>query len=164
MLQDVTALICNENYDKAWKLLEEQYGNKETLIASHMSRLHNLKTLFSDKDIEGIREFYDSILLDVRSLESPGVEPEHYGALLIPIVIGKLPPKIRLIINRKLGEVGYSLPKLLDFLTEEIQVREKSNSPIHLEERSDSRSAGKNDNITSMTAALNDSQYFTCWC
>ena len=95
-----------------------------------------IKTIFSDKDIKGIIEFYDSIVLDVRSLESLGVEPEHYGALLIPIVIGKLPPEICLIINRKLAEIGYSLPKLSDFLKEEIQVREKSNSPIHLKERS----------------------------
>ena len=97
-----------------------------------MTRLHNLKTLSSDKDIKGIREFYDSIVLDVRSLESLGVEPEHYGALLIPIVTGKLPPEIRLIISRKLGEIGYSFPKLLNFLKEKNQVREKSNSPTHL--------------------------------
>ena len=117
-----------------------------------MSRLQNLKTLFSDKDIKGNGEFYDSIVLDVRSLQSLVVEPEHCGALLIPIVIGKLPPEICLIINRKLGEIGYTLPKLLDFLKEENQVREKSNSTIHLKEKSDSRSAGKNDNITNMTA------------
>ena len=29
-LKTVSVLkLCNENYDKAWKLLEEEYGNKE---------------------------------------------------------------------------------------------------------------------------------------
>ena len=64
-------------------------------------------------------------MLGVRSLKSLGVEPGHYGVLLIPIVIGKLPPEIRLTINRKLGEIGYSLPELLDLLKEEIQVKEE---------------------------------------
>ena len=59
-------------------------------------------------------------MLDIRSLESLGAQPEHYGALLIPILIEKLPAEIRLVINRKLGEIGYSLPKLLDFLKEKI--------------------------------------------
>ena len=78
-------------------------------------------------------------MLDVRRLESLGVEPEHYGALLIPIVIEKLSPEIHLIIKNKVGEIGFNLPKLIDCLKEEIHVREKTNSGTHLKERSDSK-------------------------
>ena len=40
-LKTVSGLkLCNENYDKAWELLEERYGNKEILIAAHTTRLH----------------------------------------------------------------------------------------------------------------------------
>ena len=45
--------------------------------------------------LPSLREFYDSTKGHIRSLSSLGKSEESYGSLLIPIILGKLPAKVK---------------------------------------------------------------------
>ena len=53
-----------------------------------------------------------------------GVSSEHYGPLLIPIVLEKLPDEIKLEISRKLGKENWKINEFLKILKQEIMARE----------------------------------------
>ena len=48
-----------------------------------------------------LRNIYDKITVYMRGLGSLGVDLDHYGSLLIPLMIPKLPNEIRLTMARK---------------------------------------------------------------
>ena len=53
-----------------------------------------------------------------------GVNSEHYGPLLIPIVLEKLPDEIKLEISRKLGKENWKIDEFLKILKQKIMARE----------------------------------------
>ena len=69
-----------------------------------MNKLINLEKGFSC-DVTQLRRLYDQIENNVRALSNTvGITAEHFGPLLIPIVLEKLPNFIRLQISRELGK------------------------------------------------------------
>ena len=80
------------------------------------------KTIASHKAKE-LRDLYDEIESHVRSLISVGVHSDHYGPLLIPIVLDKSPDEIKLTINRKLGSNNWKIKEFMDILKVEIAAR-----------------------------------------
>ena len=60
----------------------------------------------------------------MRSLQGIGVQADTYGTFLTPIIMGKLPSDLRLILSRHLGE-QWNLDSLLKDLGVELQLREK---------------------------------------
>ena len=56
---------------------------------SYMQALMNLPSV--KNTVTELRAFYDSI---ERSLLSLGTTPESYGAMLIPVMLGKLPAEV----------------------------------------------------------------------
>ena len=93
--------VTEENYGEAMNLLKERYGNTQVIISSHMNRLINLDKVMSCNVTE-LRRLYDKVESNVRALSTVGINKEHFGPLLIPIVLEKLPNAIRLQISRKL--------------------------------------------------------------
>ena len=91
--------LTESNYEEAVKLLRERFGRRDLIVNSHMDSLANIKPITSG----------------------------NYGALLIPLLLKKLPNDIRLIIGRKIDpESGtMSLMMLLNFLKIEIMARER---------------------------------------
>ena len=51
--------LSSENYNSARKILEENYGNKQLIISSHMDNLLKLAVISSVNDVKGIRQMYD---------------------------------------------------------------------------------------------------------
>jgi hypothetical protein len=68
---------------------------------------------------------YDKVETHVRGLKLSGVESSSYGALLNPVLQKKLPPELRLIVNRRLSE-SWDLDEFMKTLSEEPEVRERS--------------------------------------
>ena len=114
--------LTNENYYKAMKLLEERFGNPQTIISSHMASLLKIKAIFSEKDLKAMRALHDTVETHIRSLNSLGIDSVNYGALLAPIVMEKLPHQVRLIISRNMKE-DWNIDTLLELLKTELMAR-----------------------------------------
>ena len=105
-------------------LLHERYGNKQLIIATHMSKLLKLEKVKNGRSSKEVRDFFDKIEGHVRSLVSVGVHAEHYGPLLIPIVLDRLPDDIKLQISRTLGDGNWHIEEFMKILKQEIMARE----------------------------------------
>ena len=55
-----------------------------------------MKVIKSSCDIVGLRDVLDTIESHVRALDCQGVNKEHFGAVLIPILEEKIPKDVRL--------------------------------------------------------------------
>ena len=85
--------LTEANYDSAVELLKERFGNKQTIISSHMDELMKLPDGTLDRP-SSLRNVYDKITVHTRGLESLGVDLDHYGTLLIPMIMPKLPNEV----------------------------------------------------------------------
>ena len=94
--------LTNDSYTKALKLLEDRYGNKQTIITALTKNLLKLRRAESNLNVICLRRLYDNIQAQVRSLQSFGVTEENYGTFLARIIIELLPHKVQLNINRTL--------------------------------------------------------------
>ena len=112
------------NYREAWAILTERFGNPQLTIASHMSKLLKLEKIKSGRNIKELRTLLDQIESHLRSLATVGVQSEHYGPLLIPIVIERLPDDIKLEISRRLGKTNWKIDHFMGIMREEVTARE----------------------------------------
>ena len=117
--------MTDANFDSALELLIERYGLPQICIGSHMDKLVKLKPLnHPNVSVKELRLMYDNIESHVRSLLSLGINSEHYGAMLVPIILEKLPYDIRLVISRTLGNDTWKIQDLMKLLKNEINARE----------------------------------------
>ena len=72
-----------------------------------------------------LRAFYDTIEGHIRGLLSLGITQESYGALLIPIIWGKLPAEARRNLAREQNNSNWSIDQLQETLLREIQILEQ---------------------------------------
>ena len=116
--------LSESNYKRAVDLLKERFGQKQVLINVHMDAL--LKIPVATNDVKKLRSLYDACEGYIHGLESLDVYPESYGDLLIPIVMKKLPEKVRRIMLRSHDETTWTLADLRKQLRHEVETREKS--------------------------------------
>ena len=84
-----------------------------------------------NKDLGGLRKFFDEVTSHVRSLVNLGVESWTYGSLLCPIIIEKLPNELRLIVSRNNNENDWNFTKILDLINVELKALEAYVVPSH---------------------------------
>ena len=126
-LDAITGLtLTAANYREAVEVLSKRFGNKQRIIDKHMEALLSLDAVPSDTNLKALRHLYDAIESQVRGLKSMGVTPETYGSLLSSVVVAKIPPEIRLIISRKIGDGDRKLDDLMAILLDEVQARERA--------------------------------------
>ena len=70
------------------------------------------------KLLRGLRHLYDLVESHVRSLNSLGVTSDSYGSLLSPVLLNKLPAKLRLTVSREVSEADWSLDTLMKAMLE----------------------------------------------
>ena len=75
-------------------------------------------------NVTELRELYDRIESNVRALKTVGIQQEHFGSLLIPIILEKIPNVIRLQISRQLGKENWNIDEFLQCINREITARE----------------------------------------
>ena len=101
-LASITGLaLTNKNYKAALEILKRRYDNKQALISLHMRKLLSLEKIHSISKIEKLRQFFDNLEIQVRSLENLGISSNMYGPLLIPVILEKIPEELTLIVNRQ---------------------------------------------------------------
>ena len=70
------------------------------------------------------RKLHDKIESNVRALRSLEINYEHFGPLLVPIILERLPNTIKLQISRKLGKENWNIEQFLSAINQEITARE----------------------------------------
>ena len=69
---------------------------------------------------------YYKINVNIRGLASLGVESEQYGNLLIPIIMTKLPPDLRLRFARDTDKDVWEIKEQMELVNREVAARETS--------------------------------------
>ena len=118
--------LTADNYDAAVALLQERFGNKQTIISAHMDELMKLPDGTLDRP-SPLRSVYDKITVHSRGLESLGINLDHYGTLLIPLILPKILNEVRLRMARAHPGEVWKIQDLLTTIKAEVEAREASN-------------------------------------
>ena len=81
--------LTEVNYDLAVELLQERFGSKQVIISAHMDELTKLQDSTLDSP-SSLRNIYSKITVHTQGLGSLGVDLNHYGALLVPLIMPKI--------------------------------------------------------------------------
>ena len=63
--------------------------------------------------IQDLRKLYDTVESHARSQNDLGINYQHFGPLLIPIILERLPSTTKLQISRKLGKQNWNIEQFL---------------------------------------------------
>ena len=117
--------ITDEIYNVALDILSSRFGNKQTIISSHMENLMKLPTVVNITDIKKIRVILDQLEMNIRGLEALGISSYSYGELLLAIVMKKIPKEMRLTLTRQCKGNKWNLGKVLKSFRAEVTAREQ---------------------------------------
>ena len=123
--------LTEANYETALELLQKRYGQKQTIINSHIDTILKIQPLYNNADVTQLRKFYDTVEQHCRGLQALGADSSSYGTILVNILLQRLPENIKLIISRKMGESSgdseWKIEELLaiDILKTEVEARGK---------------------------------------
>ena len=95
--------LTKDNYETALNIPRDRFGKPQLLISNHMEALLKLSMVSSVHETKKLRDLYDKIEINIRSLKTLGIDSESFGNLLVPVVMEKIPSELRLIISRKFG-------------------------------------------------------------
>lgn len=114
-----------ENYGAARDILKKRFGQPQIIINAHMEGLVKVAAVTVDNDLKRLRLLYDRVEAHVRALQALGIHSESYGKLLVPLLMEKLPPNMRLIISRAIDQPEWDLDVVLKAFDSEIEARER---------------------------------------
>lgn len=114
--------LTNANYETAVCLLRERFGHPQKIINTYMKALMDLPS--PSNDLNSLRMYGDYLETYVRGLECLGQTQEMYGALLVPIIISKLPAETRKSIAREYDSDHINLSNLRKAITKEVKILE----------------------------------------
>ena len=97
--------LTEGNYETALNIPRDRFGKPQLLISNHMEALLKLPIVSSVHETKKMRDLYDKITINIRSLKALGIESESSGNLLVLVVMEKISSELRLIISRKLVAV-----------------------------------------------------------
>ena len=115
------------NYELAVERLQSRYGKDDVQRNRLMTKLADMKPI--DQSNKAMRDTVDELCATVRALQVQGVTPDQYGALLMPLIESKLPKDWRLEWARQkttVGKATVTFSKLLEFLEQELEIRESA--------------------------------------
>ena len=114
--------LTEANYEDAIEILHTRFGKKQKIITQHMNKLRKMTPCRSD-EVSQIRFTYDKINVHVRGLQALGIDSDHYGSVLIPVIMEIIPEEIALHISRQRSHDIWSITELLDITRMEIEAR-----------------------------------------
>ena len=122
--------LTNANYEHSIALLKERFGQPYKQIDAHMQALIDLPS--PSNSLPSLREFYDSTEGHIRSLSSLGKSEDSYGSLLVPIILGKLPAKVKQNLVRAHGKKEWTITELQAAILNELYIFEMgSQTEVH---------------------------------
>ena len=117
--------VTEDNYQAAVNILNQRFGKPQQIISAHMDELLKIPACNGDKPSQ-LRFVYDNVSVHVRGLEALGVDSNQYGSLLIPVIMAKLPPEVRVQIARNTTQDVWKKSDLLSVIQMEVEAREIS--------------------------------------
>ena len=108
--------LTRKNYEESKQLLAQ------VIISAHLNVLMKLPKLSNDS-VSHFSPFYNTIESNICSLLTKGLNPSHYGPLLMLVILERLPDAIKLLI-RKLGKNNWKKIELVQYIKEEVDARE----------------------------------------
>ncbi|KAL9975369.1 hypothetical protein ACROYT_G012524 [Oculina patagonica] len=128
--------LTSSNYSHAVELLNKRFGSKQVIISKHIELLMQLSRVNDGNDLKQLRQLLDRTEAAVRSLQGIGVPTETYGTFLTPVIMGKIPQELRLILSREASD-EWDLDTIMKSFTEELRIRERcALGPVTEQERS----------------------------
>ncbi|XP_036336104.1 uncharacterized protein LOC118746357 [Rhagoletis pomonella] len=82
--------VYSGGYGEVWSALKERFDNKKQLAETHVSRLLNIKPSSEDSS-ESLLAIFDTVQESLRSLRVIGLPVVEWDAILVPIIVSKLP-------------------------------------------------------------------------
>ena len=89
--------LTSANYEAATGLLKRRYGLKNAIQRAHINALLNFEPIYSERETHWLRQMYDFAETKHQAL---GVEQDTYAAIVVPLLLKKLPEQLRLTIKR----------------------------------------------------------------
>ena len=118
------------NETQAVTLLHERYDNKQLQVSSHMNNLLLLQPITTLREVDALRDLYNKVETQIRSLENLGIDSTKYGPLLIPVLLSKIPDELNLIISRQFTNDCWDIVPVLNALKTELVAREKTSFSV----------------------------------
>ena len=114
--------LTNTSYDDSVQLLRDRFGKSFRQVDAHMQALIDLPGPTNTPS--SIRNFYDATESHIHSLAALGKTEDTYGSLLAPIILGKLPGKIKQNLARSHGKREWTLNELRAAICDELYILE----------------------------------------
>jgi len=121
--------LTKSNYDDTISLLTKKYGQPHKIVQAHMQALIEIAS--PTNSLSSVQLFYDTIELHIRGLKTLGTTEESYSAMLIPIIMSRLPMEIRTNIAHEHGNTAWTIDQVKDAIQKEIGVLESALSPLN---------------------------------
>ena len=121
--------LTNANYEHSITLLKTRFGQAYKLVNAHMQALLDMSR--PTNSLSSLQQFHDSIESHIRSLSSLGKDIESYGALLVPIILSKLPNETKKNLARNHPTAEWRLNELQAAIQAEIRIFETGTSNTH---------------------------------
>ena len=133
-LDVVCAIIpSSANYKVLKKTLQDNFGKPKKIIRAHVMRLVHLKE--PKKSGRALRTYYNSVMTDIRSLDTLKVDTKKAAAILIPIIEDKLPGDVRADISDIDRTDEYDMLKFLDALQRQVEKYETGSGDLDLADK-----------------------------
>ena len=125
--------LSEANYEAAIAILQDRFGKTQQTISAHMDELLRLPSCSGDR-ISQLRSIYDKITINIRGLESLGINSDQYVSFLIPVIMSKLPLDVRLQVAWLTTGDVWEVEELLQLIKCDVVARELSDT-IRVNER-----------------------------
>ena len=123
-LKTVQGIIPSEqNYSVLETTLKENFGKPRRIIRAHV--LNILKLPKPTQSASSIRNFYNSLMGDIRSLQALKIDVPACAPFIIPIIEDKLPGKVRGSIGDSGKGVEFDLKSFTDSFKDFISLEEQ---------------------------------------
>ena len=117
--------LTSANFQVACDLLSKRFGKTEVIIFSHVQQLLAITSPLTSTS-QSLRSLIDSILVHIRSLSALEITGDKYGIFLVPMILSKLNAELRMEWARLGPGKEADLDALMNFLTSEVERRERS--------------------------------------
>ena len=116
--------VITENYEEALQVLNERYDNSQIIVNSHFEKL--TVVVHNNDCTAKLRELYDKIETNLRSLRAMGIQADTYGCILVPLLKNKLPKEINLLSRKFDPRKGlWEIEEIMRELRIELEARER---------------------------------------
>ena len=85
----------------------------------------NVKKVYDSKEARRLRVLDDTIETHYRGLNALGIDENTYAAIVVPVILQKLPEDIQLTITRGNDHCEWTVETMLEHLLSEIELREE---------------------------------------